>query len=124
MGLRRSWFRGSENLVANRGCPQAIKSLEGEGLVSVPLSYRGEKRKGRKWGGGRLSFCFDFLNTLSCLKMRAIGPGKYFFFIFHLHGVACETLVLLPGNDPVPPAVEVWGSNHWNAREVPLFIYF
>ena len=122
MGLRRSWFRGSENLVTHRSCPQAIKSLEEEGLVSVPLNYTGEKREGRKWGGGRLSFCFDFLNTLSILKMRAIGPGKYFFFS-PLHGAARGTLVLLPGNDPMPPAVEAWSPNHWNAREVPLFIF-
>ena len=32
--------------------------------------------------------------------------------------MACRILVLWPGWEPVPPAVEAWSSNHWAAREV------
>ena len=33
---------------------------------------------------------------------------------------ACTVLVLQPGIEPVPPAVEPWSLNHWTTREVLL----
>ena len=38
--------------------------------------------------------------------------------------MVCGTLVLQPGIEPVPPAVEAQSLNHWTAREVPFFILF
>ena len=42
------------------------------------------------------------------------------FFFFWPHLTACGILVPRPGIEPMPPAVEVWGPNHWTAREVPV----
>ena len=41
----------------------------------------------------------------------------FFFFFFWLHHTACRIFVPQPGIEPVPPAVEVRGLNHWTARE-------
>ena len=35
--------------------------------------------------------------------------------------MACGILVLQPGIEPTPLAVEAWSLNHWTAREV-LFL--
>ena len=42
------------------------------------------------------------------------------FLIFWPCIVACGTLVPWPGIELMPPALEAWGLNHWNAREVPI----
>ena len=34
---------------------------------------------------------------------------------------ACGILVPWPEIEPVAPPLEGWSSNHWNAREVPIF---
>ena len=48
-----------------------------------------------------------------------------FTFFFPLASCAtCRILVPWPGIEPMPPAVEVWSSNHWTAREVPEVCYF
>ena len=36
---------------------------------------------------------------------------------FFGHHVACGILVLQPGIEPMPPALEAWSLNHWTARE-------
>ena len=41
----------------------------------------------------------------------------HFFFFFWPHLAACG--ILVPGFEPVPPAVEVQILNHWTTREVP-----
>ena len=43
--------------------------------------------------------------------------GKVLFFFFG-RAVACGILVLRPGIEPAPPALEVQSPNHWTAREV------
>ena len=42
-----------------------------------------------------------------------------YFSVFWPHCAACGILVLRPGIEPMPPAVEAWSSNHWTAREFP-----
>ena len=44
----------------------------------------------------------------------------YLFIIFWPRCAACRTLVPWPGIEPVPPSVEAYNLNHWNAREVPI----
>ena len=44
-----------------------------------------------------------------------------FIFYFWPYSAACRSLVPQPGVGPRPPAVEVWSSNPWTTREVPLF---
>ena len=39
---------------------------------------------------------------------------------FLSHRTACGILVPQPGMEPMPPAVEARGLNHWTAREVPV----
>ena len=48
----------------------------------------------------------------------------YFYFFFWPHRVACGILVPQPGIEPMPPAVEGQGPNHWTAREVPQAFIF
>ena len=45
----------------------------------------------------------------------------FFFFPFSCH-LACRILSIVPqeGIEPVPPAVEVPGPNHWAPREVAV----
>ena len=43
----------------------------------------------------------------------------FFFFFFGPHYEACGILVLQPGMEPAPPAVEARSPNHWTTREVP-----
>ena len=43
----------------------------------------------------------------------------FFPLVFWLHWAACRILVPQPGIEPEPPLVQVWGLNHWTAREVP-----
>ena len=40
-------------------------------------------------------------------------------FLFWLCCGACRILVPRPGIEPVPPAVEVWGPNHWTTGNFP-----
>ena len=52
----------------------------------------------------------------------------YFIFYFYLlffgpHCELCRILDPRSGIEPVPPAVEVWSSNHWTAREVPTAVF-
>ena len=35
----------------------------------------------------------------------------------------CGILVLRPGIEPIPPALEVWSLNRWTTREVHRLIY-
>ena len=42
-----------------------------------------------------------------------------FVFIFQSHHGACGILVLRPGVEPVPPALEMQSIKHWTTREVP-----
>ena len=65
-------------------------------------------------------------------KTCAFIALKQFFFIrilkksfiyFWPHLAECEILVLWPGLEPVPPAVEVQSLNHWTARDAPLLLF-
>ena len=38
--------------------------------------------------------------------------------------MACGILVPRPGMEPMPPALEAQGFNHWTAREVPRALTF
>ena len=46
----------------------------------------------------------------------------YFVLFFWPCCVACGILVPWPGIEPVPPALEAEGLNHWTAREVLNYI--
>ena len=43
-----------------------------------------------------------------------------FGFLFFPHHAARGILVLRPGIEPTPPALEAQSLNHWAAREVPV----
>ena len=47
------------------------------------------------------------------------GQIFFFFFFFLPCCMACRILVPWPRIEPVPPAVEVQGHNHWTAGAVP-----
>ena len=51
--------------------------------------------------------------------MEGAGIVFYFivFYIFWLRHAACRILVLQPGIEPVPSAVEAWSRKHWTASE-------
>ena len=55
----------------------------------------------------------------------AIGQALSTHFAFFDHAMqwACGILVLRPGIEPIPPALEVWSLNHWTTREVHRLIY-
>ena len=44
--------------------------------------------------------------------------------LFWLCHMVCGILVPQLGIEPRPPAVEVWSSNHWTAKEFPRFFCF
>lgn len=44
----------------------------------------------------------------------------FFFLFFCLHHNESRILDPQPGTEPMPPAVEVWNSNHWTNREIPV----
>ena len=48
----------------------------------------------------------------------------FFLKIFWLYGTACGILVLRPGIEPPPVAVQVWHPNHWTPREFPTLEIF
>ena len=39
-------------------------------------------------------------------------------FIFYFLAIPCNKWI-----EPMPPAVEAWGLNHWTAREVPINLF-
>ena len=43
----------------------------------------------------------------------------FLFFTFWLHSETSGILVVWPGMEPAPPALEARSLNHWTAREVP-----
>ena len=49
--------------------------------------------------------------------------GGGFVCLFLPHHTACGFLVLQPGIEPVPPAVEVWSLNHWTTKESQDFVF-
>ena len=56
-------------------------------------------------------------------KLSSPFPAPPPFFYFWSCCIACGLIVPQPGIKLVP-AVEVWNSNHWTAREVPSFPQF
>ena len=54
-----------------------------------------------------------------CLLQEFQRTNKEFFFFFWPRCRACGILVPRPGIEPVPPAVEAQGLNHWTARKFP-----
>ena len=47
----------------------------------------------------------------------------WFFFFFFWLTVACRISGPQSGIEPMPPAVEVWSSNHWTTRECPTPVF-
>ena len=60
-----------------------------------------------------------------CFCSSSFSSFFFFFFFpsssFWLHGMWYLILVLVPGMEPVPPALEAWSLNHSTTREVPPF---
>lgn len=49
---------------------------------------------------------------------------RYFFvFVFWLCHAVHKILVFKPGMESVLPAAEAWSANHWNAREIRLYLF-
>ena len=53
------------------------------------------------------------------LKIFIVVKHIYFYFIFWSRCMGWVILVPWPGIEPMPPAVEARGPNHWTARELP-----
>ena len=66
----------------------------------------------------------EWLSLLGCQTGKPIVIYLFNFFSFCLLPAAWRILVIQPGIEPVPPAVEVWCLNHWTAKEVPNQLYF
>ena len=45
------------------------------------------------------------------------------FFFFLTHCEACGNLVLWPGIETKPPALETWSFNLWSERETPVLCF-
>ena len=86
------------------------------------------------YGYSVLKMCFSFFQlffpqpnemilTLSLyfLLFIAFYLSLFITFVVWQCCEACRILVPWPGTEPMPAAVERWSSNHWTAREVPLF---
>ena len=41
----------------------------------------------------------------------------------HQGSPACEILILWPGIESIPPAVEAWSTNQWTSREFPKYLF-
>ena len=54
------------------------------------------------------------------LMLRLSQVFVFVIFYFWLCSVACQILVPWTGIKPVPPAVEAWSPNHWEARGFPV----
>ena len=63
-----------------------------------------------------------------CLFKSLALAGRFFttratweaYFIFQSHCMASRVLVLQPGIESIPSAVELYSLNHWTAKEVHL----
>ena len=66
---------------------------------------------------------FSCLLTLLPILKRCFTFILFFFFFLSCH-TACRIPVPQPGIEPIPPAVETWGLNHWTARAVLSFAHF
>ena len=67
-------------------------------------------------------------NTKTLLSSKAPENQKhrlgfFFFFLLAAH-MACRILVLWPGTEPMPPAVESQSLSLWNTRGFPWFFKF
>ena len=82
------------------------------------------KTKKEKWGQRKITKVNSTLiqnrwsNDLEDINAKQYSPPPPFW----LCHPACGILVLWPGIEPMPPAMEVWSLNHWTAREVPLLL--
>ena len=68
---------------------------------------------------------FQFLHILAntyCLFFF-LKKQRTFFFFFGCAVRHVGALVLQPGIEPVPPAVEARSLNHWTAKEVPYCLF-
>lgn len=76
------------------------------------------------WGGGELGERSALLSKRSGRQLAETDTLLYklvfFFFFLKPCRKACRILVLWLGIESALSAVEVWSSNHWAAREVPV----
>ena len=97
--------------VLNRGCesrqPCLVPDLKGEAFCLCLL------------GMVLALFCVSVL-----YQVEGVPLHLFFFlsFIFWQHSVACGILVLQPGMEPVPPAVEAWSLKHWAASSEDFLV--
>ena len=61
------------------------------------------------------------LRSHECVSHKA--NWELFIYLFWLDCTACGILVPWPEIEPLSPVMEVWGSNHWTAKEFWLGIF-
>ena len=66
-----------------------------------------------------LTLTFLYLQKAENIAIYPIFKKQFYFFFYWLRR-ACGILVPQPGIEPVHPAVEGQGSNHWTAREFSI----
>ena len=91
---------------------------ESSGKVEEKNKERNEKERDRREVGRKRIQChwriyrkYKF-NWVACV-----------FVCFWPHLAACEILVSLPGNEPMPLALKVRNFNHWTIREFPTCVF-
>ena len=57
-------------------------------------------------------------------KALLCKPFNFVFLFIYFCFVACGILFPRPGIEPVLPAIKEQSTNHWTAREFPLFFKF
>ena len=103
--------RGRSYLASSSSCGPRFPRLMATLLQSLPLSLCG------------LLPCVSLL----CVSLiRTLVFFFFFFFFLNVLAAPCgmQDLSSQPGMEPVPPAVEAQGLNHWTAREVPRTLVF
>ena len=75
-------------------------------------------------GPARITLYIPDLCLISALLWFRHNPSSVCVcLIFWTSRVASRILVLWPGIEPVPSALEAWSLNHWTAREVSSVFY-
>ena len=89
------------------------------GICRVCWKNSQNARMRRGWAGGVVCITVQEVKRTCRTSHITIWTNLIFFFLKPCHK-AYRILVLLPGIEPALSAVEVWSSNHWAARKVPV----
>ena len=67
---------------------------------------------------GYKALIFDTL----CNYFLSSSGLSFYFYLFRARWGACRIIVLQPGVEPGPSAMEVWTPNHWITKGFPIFL--